>query len=1237
MNMIVVRREDWNNSRPVVNGRPIAIPLDRPFDASAELIEVLTNAEIPFAGYTEPGDLDGSVTILPIAQNPQPVPVVVNGTLTRLPVGVRLMLSASVIAVLDAALIAYRRNREGGEAPAPTPTPTPTPTLIASPNPASFTIGSAPGTLIATIGNVPLGAELSISPNDGRAVAMGNQVFVGLTASSAGTIEYTISAPGSASVVLTVNALEPGALMPMSMQSSIDFQDVTYLFYDDGGSPTTAMVGRYADGQPCVLATPGKRFRTNTPSVTIAASFTGGRIETNGSTTTGTYNQSFRANGLMKDPFFFTGTYDDEEQLPGSPAVQGFDERFQYYANDGAPSAAACQPYSSAANIDPGATGVDVPLTVGSYVKCISRVGMTSPTPWRQVEQTPTSPGFSVLHVVSEQPALGALAPGCSDLNKSSYLFTTSMNKAALGDGFPLPAGKPTLAECEAAGSFPYSFLPHFAWGGEARRRVMPDFPGSNSGYSRDFGQAFNDYITAIRAVGQTIDDAYLVRALAVGAQLIGMYNRGFLNRGGAGQNSGFRQFTMLLGFVFKDVPGLFAKCIAYEGSATHQYAEMIADYVGKQNPYPNGNHYTFGTPVRDSDVGRHLWFHGGLAIPPLNLPTNFSSEFNADYSVVANVANFGEQLNIGGYKNGLEGKDGSEILAQYFPSVLPAMDFYREVIPEIYTGAVRTARETAHYDALRSTFAVPRQGMTPDSASQVSGVTSAAGGFSWDYGAMAHSFPAPTAAETEYSMDGIQWSNAATGLTGSVSGLVPGWRYYTRRRRQNSVGWGPRSVPFGAGNQAVASRITASTTAGSRTLTVTAVNSANGPIRLGDHVAGVGIVPGTYIAAFGTGAGGKDVAALGTYTLSTPADATIATTLRYTFPPVATVTPTGTPSGAVTWAVDPALYVPRYPIYQGPLFQALADGASLNVDSIVYCGMGIATGNVLPPTYQWFRDGAAISGATAARYRLVGADRGTTLRCDVTSNGVTRSSNAVAVPGVVYPAFSLVANNSAYLRRLAAFSGLVNSRKLTIGIAVQLFGSDTAVLPLFRFGDSTAGTASNNNVVQLDRNAQGRLFLTVRDSATGTVLTATSATGSANGFVQADGEQIIAISIDVDAGLITASKGNATVAMSLGSTNSNPINLAGMARNFLLATIAGGATHSAHLRYAFLHPDYLDLSVEANRTKLLPANIGNQGQALFGGPLTMFVYGGADDWNAGTNFGSGGNFERVGGPMVAA
>jgi hypothetical protein len=73
----------------------------------------------------------------------------------------------------------------------------------------------------------------------------------------------------------------------------------------------------------------------------------------------------------------------------------------------------------------------------------------------------------------------------------------------------------------------------------------------------------------------------------------------------------------------------------------------------------------------------------------------------------------------------------------------------------------------------------------------------------------------------------------------------------------------------------------------------------------------------------------------------------------------------------------------------------------------------GVAVGTMLTCTggpsaatlaYQWFRNGAAIGGATAARYTSVALDAGKELQCQVTATNSDGASNAVSIPVAVAP-----------------------------------------------------------------------------------------------------------------------------------------------------------------------------------------------------------------------------------------
>ena len=90
--------------------------------------------------------------------------------------------------------------------------------------------------------------------------------------------------------------------------------------------------------------------------------------------------------------------------------------------------------------------------------------------------------------------------------------------------------------------------------------------------------------------------------------------------------------------------------------------------------------------------------------------------------------------------------------------------------------------------------------------------------------------------------------------------------------------------------------------------------------------------------------------------------------------------------------------------IITSPLLRLLGGSAGATVSGNPAVGQvlsAVASG-LASPTYQWMRDGVAISGATGATYGVQSPDRGHTLACAVTGTVV---SSGVAVAAAVTPA----------------------------------------------------------------------------------------------------------------------------------------------------------------------------------------------------------------------------------------
>jgi len=101
-------------------------------------------------------------------------------------------------------------------------TPPPIPTLTLSVPAPSIASNAVAGALVSNISNVPTGATPTVTPNDGRLVIAGDasagwKVVVGMSALSAGTVNFSVAATGAtgASGVLTVTS----AIVPLSTQT----------------------------------------------------------------------------------------------------------------------------------------------------------------------------------------------------------------------------------------------------------------------------------------------------------------------------------------------------------------------------------------------------------------------------------------------------------------------------------------------------------------------------------------------------------------------------------------------------------------------------------------------------------------------------------------------------------------------------------------------------------------------------------------------------------------------------------------------------------------------------------------------------------------------------------------------------------------------------------------------------------------------------------------------------------
>lgn len=717
------------------------------------------------------------------------------------------------------------------------------------------------------------------------------------------------------------------ALAEVTLQTSVTHRSSTYYFAEPGSAvyDSTSLVsftakavpvGQFLDTQPFALSGLYDVVRI-TPD---------GALVTSGSYTQNGVPQSnpFAKNGAMINPWFDVAT--------GGTAAQAFDGMLGAHS-DPSGQASAVHVYSGALQSDPVLKGSAISVTPGaqmSIVKSVRAAGLTTPGPWRHFDD------WCVLHIVNTTPPADAFAPCPSALNKTSRFTAGKRNKFAI-PGFQLSDGMPTLSDC-VGGDYFRSFQPYWVGNAEQRRRYMINPADStNVGYSRDYGQLWNDYAAAILAGGPSVSDTELNKALTFGTALIGYLERGLTQAAGAGQWNGHKWFAQLAGHVFCGADAqVMGQALQIVGNPTHQQFYVPASYEGIPTNRP-GNHDHNQATATAEHIGRADWMTSGVATFPPQENKLYNSDPDRDYGFTAGIANFIEMLNICLLKAGPGGFDGADVIAglgskwegtSEASACIAFMDRYRTFCQaNVYALSPATARALAYYDARRGDLRLPRYKTTPDAFIPLTNLTTylnndsanGNGRFKWDLTNAGHDGGAPVLEwQVQYSLDARSWVNVTTqGASGTQTGLTP-VKHYVRWRRRNEIGWGPWSHNYERK----------------------------------------------------TGEGER-----------------------------CTVTPAGSTAAAAVNTVAPTLMVPRYPRTTEPLYIPVGSPMDLSVQAALFVSRGYWTGNLGTPLFQWRRNGADIPGEQKDNYVVSPADIGTSISCAVTHAGVTAVTPAATIP----------------------------------------------------------------------------------------------------------------------------------------------------------------------------------------------------------------------------------------------
>ncbi len=208
------------------------------------------------------------------------------------------------------------------------------------------------------------------------------------------------------------------------------------------------------------------------------------------------------------------------------------------------------------------------------------------------------------------------------------------------------------------------------------------------------------------------------------------------------------------------------------------------------------------------------------------------------------------------------------------------------------------------------------------------------------------------------------------------------------------------------------------------------------------------------------------------------------------------------------------------------------------------------------------------------------------------------------------------------YLLRGSDLTGNADSKSITIVVSTEFLGGDGSVLT---FLDTTGATlrfykSATNKITLIGENSSGAGILQI---------------GTSSSYVVASGRLNILISVNLLTGAANLYVDDVSDKVETTLTNDTLDFTVG--EHSIGARAGAGAKLNgaiADLWVAF--GQYIDFSVEANRRLFFDSggqivNRGADGSRPTGTPPSIFFKGPASTWNAGTNFGTGGDYTMNG------
>jgi hypothetical protein len=185
-------------------------------------------------------------------------------------------------------------------------------------------------------------------------------------------------------------------------------------------------------------------------------------------------------------------------------------------------------------------------------------------------------------------------------------------------------------------------------------------------------------------------------------------------------------------------------------------------------------------------------------------------------------------------------------------------------------------------------------------------------------------------------------------------------------------------------------------------------------------------IVYGEFVTTMVWQTPNNDFANIGSATYTSGVTAPPTTTPPTTAPPTTTPPTTAPPTTAPPTTAPPTTTppVPRPIKVTTPVIVGTA-----RVGKPIYCKNGVWTNAPTSFSYQWFRSGTALSGATSYKRNLSGSDFGKTLTCRVRATNAGGNTDAMS-PGVKIAAGQFVLLKSPYISGTAKVGNTLKSNR---------------------------------------------------------------------------------------------------------------------------------------------------------------------------------------------------------------